>query len=96
MGRHFLSARASRRYGGFTKLAAAASQYESFLEEWTLARPSRGLPDYIPDNVATGAMATPLNRELLVCDGFCMPTRWNTTIHTLPFLILGWLSFYFT
>ena len=30
-----------------------------FLEEYTLPRPSRGLPDYIPDNVATGAMATP-------------------------------------
>ena len=28
MGRHFLSARASRRYGGCTKLAAAASQLE--------------------------------------------------------------------
>lgn len=43
--------------------------------------------DYIPD-IATGAMATPVNRALHLCDGFCMP-QWNATIHTLSFVILG-------
>ena len=43
---------------------------------------------YIPD-IATGAMATPVNGALHLYDGFCMPQR-NTTIHdTLSFVICG-------
>jgi len=50
------------------------------------------VPDYIPDNIATNALKLGV---AFICDGICMP-KWNTTIYTLSFLILGWLSFYFT
>ena len=61
-----------------------------FLEEWTLPRPRRGLPNYIPDNIATYTISTPLNRVLHLRVGFCMP-KWNITMNTLSFLILDWI-----